>query len=31
VDRVFDTMELANWHTFQVLTKRIEHEAAPWA
>jgi len=22
VDRVFDTMELANWHTFQVLTKR---------
>lgn len=22
VDRVFDTMETANWHTFQVLTKR---------
>lgn len=22
VDRVFDTMELAHWHTFQVLTKR---------
>jgi protein gp37 len=22
IDRVFDTMELANWHTFQVLTKR---------
>jgi protein gp37 len=22
VDRVFDTMELANWHTLQVLTKR---------
>jgi protein gp37 len=22
VDRVFDTMELASWHTFQVLTKR---------
>jgi protein gp37 len=22
VDRVFDTMELATWHTFQVLTKR---------
>lgn len=22
VDRVFDTMQLANWHTFQVLTKR---------
>ena len=22
VDRVFDTMESANWHTFQVLTKR---------
>jgi protein gp37 len=22
VDRVFDTMEAANWHTFQVLTKR---------
>ena len=22
IDRVFDTMELANWHIFQVLTKR---------
>ena len=22
IDRVFDTMEKANWHTFQVLTKR---------
>jgi protein gp37 len=22
IDRVFDTMERANWHTFQVLTKR---------
>lgn len=22
IDRVFDTMEAANWHTFQVLTKR---------
>lgn len=22
IDSVFDTMELANWHTFQVLTKR---------
>lgn len=22
VDRIFDTMERANWHTFQVLTKR---------
>jgi protein gp37 len=22
VDRVFETMEVANWHTFQVLTKR---------
>ncbi|MFT3727865.1 MAG: phage Gp37/Gp68 family protein [Terricaulis sp.] len=22
IDRVFDTMELADWHTFQVLTKR---------
>lgn len=22
IDQVFDTMELANWHTFQVLTKR---------
>ena len=22
VDRVFETMERANWHTFQVLTKR---------
>lgn len=22
IDRVFDTMEQANWHTFQVLTKR---------
>jgi protein gp37 len=22
VDRVFDTMDVANWHTFQVLTKR---------
>lgn len=22
VDRVFDTMEKANWHTFQILTKR---------
>ena len=22
IDKVFDTMEKANWHTFQVLTKR---------
>jgi protein gp37 len=22
IDRVFDTMEAANWHTFQILTKR---------
>jgi protein gp37 len=22
IDKVFDTMEEANWHTFQVLTKR---------
>ena len=22
LDRVFDTMERANWHVFQVLTKR---------
>ena len=22
IDAVFDTMEKANWHTFQILTKR---------
>lgn len=28
VDRVFDTMRQASWHTFQVLTKRAERLAA---
>jgi protein gp37 len=27
IDRVFDTMHCANWHTFQVLTKRPERMA----
>ena len=24
IDSVFDTMEAANWHTYQVLTKRAD-------
>jgi protein gp37 len=27
IDRVFNTMNAANWHTFQVLTKRAERVA----
>src|SRR5690606_34060925 len=27
IDRVFETMEIADWHTFQVLTKRAERLA----
>ncbi len=29
IDRVFDTMEKADWHIFQVLTKRAER-LPPW-